>query len=122
MPGIGRPFEKGHAGGPGRPKGSSRPEICRRFAEEEGFQKLIDIAKGVGYKVGTINGKFTEVGPSRELQFEALKLAIAYGYGKPTESVDLTSNGNTLYDWLDNRFNTETEDRDPAGPVQAADA
>lgn len=88
MPGRGRPFEKGHPGGPGRPKGSGRVELCRKFAEQEGFQKLIDIAKGIGYRVGTVNGKFVEVGPTRELQFEALKLALAYGYGKPTELVE----------------------------------
>jgi len=96
------PFQPGNKLGKGRPKGSTRPEICRQFAEEQGFDRLISLAKGFtadGKKAGWAapDPKKPErliwVGPSEELQFEALKLAIAYGAGKPTESHEVAVTG-----------------------------
>jgi hypothetical protein len=71
--------------GYGRPKGSSRPMIIREWVEREGWQKLIDLARGKGHGFRQHDGKVVEIGPKIEVQLEAMKLAFAYGFGKPTE-------------------------------------
>jgi hypothetical protein len=112
MPGSGRQFGAGNQAGKGfgRPKGSGRIQICKEWAEKKGFKKLIDLAEGKYEQDGKLKAagwapnpvrpaSLVWVGPTAELQFEALKLVLAYGAGKPTESLDLTSGGETLSDW-----------------------
>lgn len=119
MPGNGRPFEKGNKAGVGhgRPKGSGRIQICAEFAEKEGFEILLNLARG---KYKDQHGKIRTagwaapdpkqparivwIGPSQELSFDALKLALAYGKGKPTEFVDISSGGQSLSEWANEWF------------------
>lgn len=86
-------FEKGNAGGPGRPRGPRLIPQLTSWCDKKGIDKLINLADGVGYRIGVVNGKVTEIGPSRELQFEALKLAFLYGKGKPTEYREIAGAG-----------------------------
>lgn len=113
-------FQTGNSYGKGRPRGSKLNELCKKFAKEEGFERLIERAKGfyrdsndqirkAGWAEkkpakGKGVGRLVWVGPSDESQFEALKLALAYGAGKPTESVDVTSNGESLAEWAFQHF------------------
>lgn len=71
--------------GHGRPKGSSKPLILKKWIEEKGWEKLISIAEGRGHAFREYNGRVVEVGPNLGIQLEAMKLAFAYGIGKPTE-------------------------------------
>ncbi len=73
--GQGNQFAKGH----GRPKGSSYVSICQEWAEKRGWKQLMDWA----------DGKTTD---KRELQFDATKTLIEYGYGKPRQAVDVSGN------------------------------
>lgn len=90
-------FAKGNPGGPGRPRGSGHVDICRQWAEVRGWQKLIDTADGKGYKVGLKNGRVVEIGPSQELQLQALKIALEYGYGKPHQAVEVSGDGTSEF-------------------------
>lgn len=84
------PFQPGNKFGKGRPKGSGRIQECTKYAEEHGLQKLIELSQGVGcYRRVISQGRVLKI-PNDELAFEALKLVLAYGLGKPTEKVDLT--------------------------------
>ena len=114
-------FQPGNKHGKGRPRGSGLVQICKDYAQAKGWQKLIDLAEGKGYKVGTLNGKVVEIGPSLELQFEALKLCLAYGHGKPTEHVDFTTGGDTLADALRSALHRRRSSSGDAGggPDQA---
>jgi hypothetical protein len=82
-------FQPGNKFGKGRPKGSGLVQKCTDWIEKKGWDKLIEIAEGKGHAFKLHGGKVIEVGPSEELQFEALKLIAAYGKGKPRETVDL---------------------------------
>jgi len=87
----GRPFQKGNQAGKGhgRPPGPTYVNICREWAEKNGWARLIGWANGDGYKAGIKDGKFIEIGPDMDLQFQAAKTLIEYGYGKPRQAVDL---------------------------------
>ncbi len=87
-------FEPGNrlAVGHGRPKGSSKPALIRKWAEEKGIEKLIELAEGKGHTWRQYNGRLVEVGPSHSTQMEALKLALAYGLGRPVETIDMRNN------------------------------
>ena len=76
-------FTKGNqlAKGKGRPKGSSYIQICQQWAEKEGWQLLIDTARGKKYP-----------GESKPA-IAAAQILIAYGYGKPKETVDVNLGG-----------------------------
>jgi hypothetical protein len=82
------PFQPGNklAQGHGRP---SKNPLLAAWCLETGVQKLIDLAEGKGHAFREFKGRFVELGPNRQLQFEALKLALAYGIGKPTEIVEI---------------------------------
>lgn len=69
---IGKPFEPGNKFGKGRPKGSGFVARCRAWADQKGWDKLEKWADGE-------DGK---------LAFEATKLLLAYGYGKPVAEID----------------------------------
>ncbi len=101
----GRPFKRGNnaAAGHGRPKGSSRVLICQEFAEKEGFQRLIEIARGQSYRV-LRDGKEIELNPDLDLIFEALKLLLAYGIGKPAQLLNVTHKVESLADWAHQYF------------------
>jgi hypothetical protein len=66
-------FQKGNTFGKGRPKGSGFVLRCRDWADSKGWDKLEAWADGD-------DGK---------LAFEATKLLLAYGYGKPVSEIDL---------------------------------
>ena len=65
-------FEKGHPGGPGRPKQKPFLDWCKTWTVEKAHRYLRPIAE---------NGK-------RKDQLEAIKLIMAYGVGKPVESIE----------------------------------
>ncbi len=90
--GHGRPFQKNNkaAVGHGRPKGSSHILVCREWAEKKGWAKLIDWADGKDYQVGLKDGRMITLGPPLELQFQATKTLLEYGYGKPTQAIHQT--------------------------------
>lgn len=75
-------FKKGVSGNPGGR--TKQLEWCKEFADGEGKEKLLHWARSKN--------------PKASLQ--ALTLIFAYGYGKPRESHDLTSDGKTLLDIL----------------------
>ena len=113
-------FQPGNKYGQGRPKGSTYNEICKQFAEKEGVARLVEWAKGTfrnahgqvqaaGWSQpkdtnGKPKGRLVWAGPDYSLQFEALKLVLAYGLGKPRNPVDITSGGQTLTDWANEWF------------------
>lgn len=53
---------------------------CAKFMEEEGWQLLMNVGRAHGAKN----------------QVAALNTLAAYGFGKPTESMDITSGGKSL--------------------------
>lgn len=98
-------FEAGNTLGKGRKKGSGRNQVFVEWANRVGVKKLLEIAEEKDIKYGLDkNGKVVRVGHSEALCFDALKLALAYGLGKPTEHVDVTSGGDTFYDFLRGQF------------------
>lgn len=70
-------FKPGQSGNPsGRPKKSRIfQQKCQEFMESEGWNELIDMAKG--------NGDKRDKRP-------ALELIASYAYGKPKQGVELT--------------------------------
>ena len=72
---TGKGFKKGKSGNPGgRPKGSKGfKERCRAFADDEGLDTLIGIARDS-------DGKD---------RLKAVELLLAYGYGKPRQALDI---------------------------------
>ena len=108
MPGSGKPFGQGNQAskGHGRPKGSGHVEICKRWAEEKGWQKLIDLADGKGFQEEFVENGTAHLGPDYKVQLDACKILLAYGFGRPTESIDLTSGGQTVTDWARQYFGT----------------
>lgn len=88
-------FKKGKPGGPGRPKGSVnlvvRIKRCADFMESEGWKLLQEIAREKGKN-----------------SVRALDTLAAYGYGKPSESLDITTAGKALPVAVDfSRFSPE---------------
>ena len=92
------------AQGHGRPKGSGYNQECRRWASEIGFKKLIEIAEGRHTKYAKIAGRVHTVGFTEDQQLDAIKTVIAYGHGKPPASIDITSGGDTFFDFLRKQF------------------
>src|SRR5262245_1266172 len=78
-------FQPGNkaAVGHGRPKGSSKAAMFREWCEEKGIARLFELAEGIGHAFELRNGKIVEVGPNYGIQLEALRLALAYGLGRP---------------------------------------
>ncbi|MFN0117801.1 MAG: hypothetical protein ACKVQC_05845 [Elusimicrobiota bacterium] len=76
---------------------------CREFAEKEGFQRLIGLARGESYRVKR-DGKEIDLYPDLDLIFEALKLLLAYGIGKPAQLLNVTHNVDSLADWAHRYF------------------
>ena len=75
----GRPFEDGNPGGPGRPKGSHVNLEAKKWAETAGMRLLLRLADG------------KEKGWGRSCRWDAVKLALAYGIGKPREAIEITA-------------------------------
>lgn len=63
-------YEKGHPGGPGRPKQKPFIEWCGKWTKEKAEKYLLPLAENSRSKY----------------QFEAIKLIMAYGVGKPVET------------------------------------
>ena len=84
-------FKKGNkcGVGHGRPKGSNWITLCRDWAEKKGWYRLINMAEGKGYSVEISHGRTVEIGPSLELQYQATRTLLEYGYGKPSQHVQL---------------------------------
>lgn len=76
----GKPFEKGHPGGPGRPKGSGRNEFCRKWAEKHGLAFLARVAEGKEMERGRPVDVKTRV--------DAAKYLIDHGLGKAPQAVE----------------------------------
>ncbi len=72
---------------------------CKEFAEREGYQRLIGLARGESYRV-TRNGQDVDLYPDLDLIFESLKLLMAYGIGKPAQLLNVTHNVESLADWV----------------------
>jgi hypothetical protein len=66
-------FQSGNKFSKGRPKGSGFVLRCRDWADRKGWDKLEKWAAG-----------------NSKLAFEATKLLLAYGYGKPVAEIDLS--------------------------------
>lgn len=67
-------FEKGGPGGPGRPKSKPLIDWCKKWTHEKCEQYLAPIAEDCDHKQ----------------QLDAIKTILAYGIGKPIETVDST--------------------------------
>lgn len=86
-------FKKGDPGGPGRKPGAvnlmKRIDQCAKFMEDEGWKIAMSIARQEGKN-----------------SVAALTLLANYGYGKPLESIDVTSKGEafSLADYLTKSF------------------
>ena len=75
----GRPFKKGESGNPG-----GRPKLPKEFIErarEKSFEALEYLIETVGNK---------DVADT--VRVRAAETIIAYGFGKPTQAIDLSSN------------------------------
>jgi hypothetical protein len=70
-------FEKGHKGGPGRPKGSGHLDLGG-WADEKGFPLLKKIAEGTAG--GTFRGW--------KARIQAIQTLIAYEKGKPLATIN----------------------------------
>ena len=79
----GKPFEQGNPGGPGRPKGSHLNPEAKKWAETVGMRLLLRLADG------------KEKGWGRTSRWDAIKLALAYGIGKPREAVEVIADEKT---------------------------
>lgn len=76
MPGPGKPFSKGNAGGPGRPKvPSDFRESCRSYTPQA-FARLTK-----------------EIEDDGPLWFKAAELLLAYGEGRPPQGIELSGEG-----------------------------
>lgn len=72
-------FQPGNAGGPGRPRGSYLLPQAKQWAEIGGVRLLLRLADG------------KEKGWSKATRWDAIKLALAYGLGKPREALEITA-------------------------------
>jgi hypothetical protein len=75
--------------GRGRPKGSSKPAWLKEWAEKKGLPKLLALAEGKGFSEFREGRRILSVGPDYSIQFEAIRLALAYAIGKPRETIDM---------------------------------
>lgn len=74
----GRPFKKGHPGGPGRPPGSKNgSSIAKEWAEKVGWKRLIQMAMGM------VKG----IPPTT--QADLVKYLMDRAYGKPTAAHEI---------------------------------
>lgn len=92
-------FQKGVSGNPGGKRKKSEAQLmfearCREYMNTKGLKKLTDMA---------------DSDDSRNICF-ALEKMMAYGWGKPAETLDVTN-----YDGADER-----QDADIVGEVEAA--
>ncbi len=82
-------FKKGKPGGPGRPKGSiSVNSRCSQWADRYGFAFLEAIAEGKPCD------KFHRA--DLELRVKVAQYLIDQGKGRPSQRIDMTSNGETV--------------------------
>lgn len=95
-------YEKGWKGGPGRPKGSGYVEFCQKWAEKEGWQLLADAAAG---KAG-----FTE----KKVRMTAIQTLLAYGYGRPKETLDVNLAGDLAVQLAASRARSNPTHSSPA--------
>lgn len=84
----GKPFEKGNKAGKGagRPKGSSYVTICQEMANATEWERL------GAWAAGKENGKRVPW----VLRKYANQTILAYGFGKPRESIDLTNSDRSI--------------------------
>ena len=68
-------FQPGNKFGQGRPRGPMFVQSCREWADQNGWQKLEKMAESDNPRIA----------------LEAIKVLLAYGYGKPKESVEVYS-------------------------------
>jgi hypothetical protein len=87
-------FQRGNPGGPGRPKGSYLNGEAKKWAEKNGIALLLRIAGG------------REKGWGKIHRWDAIKLALAYGIGKPREVVEYSPE-----DRPQNDFNWATKEQ-----------
>ncbi len=106
-------FEKGNGFSKGRPRGSGAVQVCRDFAENDGFAKLIGVALGKPMPWRERRGKMEYSTPTQELQFEALKLLLAYGIGKPTQYHEVNNTVNSVADWALRHFGADASRASP---------
>lgn len=105
----------------GRTKGAA--DLCAQFMENSGWQGLFDIAEGKPVR-RLIKSRFTqkqiEVLASPEIadRLTAFRLICAYGYGRPREQLDLTSNGRTITDLVLSAVRQRTSDDVPAAGAE----
>lgn len=111
----GKPFEPGNKFGRGRPRGSGYVELCQAWAEQDGWQQLIDIANG---KPQFLKGNRAKVQTDHKLRLEAIKILLGYGYGRPREAVEVSGSGpQTIADLLGAALRART-DRVSAGDLR----
>lgn len=83
----GRPFKKGHPGGPGRPKGSPNTNgsiaRCKAWADTVGLPYLERLAAG----------QIPGCAGDHVLRAKVAEYLVDRGYGRPQQSHDLTSDG-----------------------------
>lgn len=82
----GKPFEKGHVGGPGRPKGTGQIARCKAWADKYGFRFLERVAEGKEKDVN-VNGKKIQIGA--RLRVETAEYLIDRGYGRAMQAHEL---------------------------------
>ena len=82
-------FKPGNPGGPGRPRGSSNNPSAKKWAEEVGIPLLLRIASG------------DEMNWPRSYRWDAIKLGLAYGIGKPREAEVITEEKKSQIDFSD---------------------
>lgn len=95
------PFEKGHNKSTGRPSGSlnkGTQEIRAILAERIDFgvvvDKLYELVQGVTVQETQKNGD--EIIYTRPPDSKAAQILLEYGFGKPSQSIDLTSGNEPL--------------------------
>lgn len=82
-------------------------DLCRAFMESDGWRDLFDLAKGqetTAWVRTPFGSKKVRVTPTVDERLTALKFVASYGYGRPRESLDLTSNGRSVTNFLLSAF------------------
>lgn len=80
-------FKPGNPGGPGRPKGSNHIQVCKQFMEEKGWDILFTLAED----------------KDKKIKYEATRLLLSYGYGKPPETATVNLVQDNPLDELNNQ-------------------